>query len=190
MVFQTFSRFPLLQFLSNGAYISGQSGGITTYLCLTLTHGLHDFSPDYPRCFIYFFIGSRELAYFNYFIEALTPSLIAFYRSYMLPAYSDIRSALSLRLVFIKWIFIHLMRHRGFRLAGYPYRTDFDPCQGVIISELCLWKFPGVFTDTQRLSSLWTLTITYPDFVTTCDYITHLTPHGFELEPLEFEVPK
>ena len=148
------------------------------------------FSPDYPRCFIYFFIGSRELAYFNYFIEALTPSVIAFYRSYMLPAYSDIRSALSLRLVFIKWIFIHLMRHRGFRLAGYPYRTDFDPCQGVIISELCLWKFPGVFTDTQRLSSLWTLTITYPDFVTTCDYITHLTPHGFELEPLEFEVPK
>ena len=49
------------------------------------------------------------------------------------------------------------MRHRGFRLAGYPYRTDFDPCQGVIISELCLWKFPGIFTDTQRLSSLWTL---------------------------------
>ena len=148
------------------------------------------FSPVSPRYFIYFFIGSRELSYFTYFIEALSPSLIAFYRSYMVPAYSVIRSALSLRLVFIKWMLIHLMRHRGYQLGGYPYRTDFDPCQGVILSELYLWKFPGIFTDTQRLSSLWTLTITCPDFATTCDYIPHLTPHGFELKSLEFEVPK
>ena len=105
------------------------------------------FSPVCPRYFIYFFIGSRELSFFTYFIEALSPSLIAFYRSYMVPAYSVIRSALSLRLVFIKWMLIHLMRHRGYQLGGYPYRTDFDPCQGVILSELSLQIFPG-FRDT------------------------------------------
>ena len=82
------------------------------------------------------------------------------------------------------------MRRRGYQLGCYPYQIDFDPCQEVILSELYLWKFPGIFTDTQRFSSLWTLMITCPAFVTTGDYISHLKPHGFELESLGFEVPK
>ena len=45
MVFQTSVEdpAPMVSFGSNVAYIPGQSGGITTYLCLTWTHGLHDF---------------------------------------------------------------------------------------------------------------------------------------------------
>ena len=125
------------------------------------------YSPVSPRYFIYFFIGSRELSYFTYFIEALSPSLIAFYRSYMVPAYSVIRSALSLRLVFIKWMLIHLMRHRGYQLGGYPYRTDFDPCQGVILSELYLRRFPGIYQTHCDSSEL----------VNTCEHLSWLCNH-------------
>ena len=61
-------------------------------------------------------------------------------------------------------------------------RSDrFRPVPRAIISRLSLRRFPGV---TMTFYHLWTLRITYPNFVTTCDYISHLTPHGFELVDL------
>ena len=56
MVFQTSveNPAPMVSFGSNVAYIPGQSGRITTYSCLTWTHGLHDFfSPVEPGAFIF-----------------------------------------------------------------------------------------------------------------------------------------
>ena len=73
------------------------------------------------------------------------------------------------------------MRDRGYQLGGYPYRTDFDPCQGVILSELSLQMFLG-FSVTLSDSS--DRSITFPDFVILLDYISHLTLGGLELKSL------
>ena len=56
---------------------------------------------------------------------------------------------------------------------GYPYRTDFDPCQGVIVSELLLQIFLG-FSVT--LPTFWDAPISFPDHVTMFDYIFVFDP--------------
>ena len=82
------------------------------------------------------------------------------------------------------WKFIHLVRH----LTGWlPYRTDFDRCQGSSSVNFSLRIFPGVAV-TQ--SDLWPYLFTIPDIVITRDYISHLTPWGFELMSLVMWVLK
>ena len=132
-------------------------------------HGLHEFRM-WALSIFHFFIGALSLHIFICFIEALPPSLIdiAIYRTYWY-----------CRRKWNNWdYFFHYLRHIFYQLGGYPYRAGFRPVPRVIISRLSLRTFPGV---TMRLCDLWTLTITFSDFVTICDYISHLTPHGFEL---------
>ena len=85
---------------------------------------------------------------------------------------------LVIQLWLFKWKFIHFCLRDIETVGGYPYRAGFRPVPRVIISRLSLRTFPGV---TMRLCDLWTLTITISDFIIMCDYISHLTPHGFEL---------
>ena len=127
--------------------------------------------------------SSSWLSYFIYFIEALSPSLIgiAVYRSYWYCQRSshqiNTQSFTGVILVEI----LPLFETERLPTRRLSISDRFRPVPRVIISGLSLRTFPGV---TMTFYHLWTLTITYPNFVTMYDYITHLTPHGFELVDL------
>ena len=67
--------------------------------------------------------------------------------------------------------------------SGYPYRTNFDPCQGVIFNGLSV--ISGTFSETfVTHCDTWTLTImVFPTLMTITinDHIFAFEPHGWDL---------
>ena len=126
MVFQ----IPIVELPAPVVWVKGCSiylvkvvGLVNVYL--TWIHGLHDFyQSTLLRLLAFIFHLFHRSSYAQSYWHCCFIGLIG---TASVPV---IRLTLSLLLALFEWNFFHFSRHRGYQLGGYPYRTDFDRCQG------------------------------------------------------------